>query len=317
MPVENHDAVIQTIGLTKSFGEITAVNHLDLVVRQGEIFGFLGPNGAGKSTSIHLICGLLVPDGGQIIIQGKLAGSYNRLRNNFGLCPQDVIIWPKLTCLEQLVFMGEMYGMRTGNARRSGLNLLERLGLTAKMNKLGGTLSGGMKRRLNICLALVHEPEIVILDEPEAGLDPQSRVMVRDFIKGLRKYKTVILTTHNMDEADRMSDRVAIIDNGSLLLTDTPDNLKRTAGTGDVLEFTVQAESEKELQNAVAELITLTRNISVHGSSILVREKNAIELIPAVTGKLRERGFTCSEIKMRANTLEDVFIQLTGKRLRE
>jgi len=317
IPVVNTNAVIQTFGLTKRFGDITAVNNLDLTVHKGEIFGFLGPNGAGKSTSINLICGLLVPDSGQIVIQGEQAKNNRRLRNNFGLCPQEVVIWPKLTCLEQLVFIGEMYGMRTMDAKKSGINLLERLGLDTKMNKLGGTLSGGMKRRLNICLALVHDPEIVILDEPEAGLDPQSRVMVRDFIRGLRKSKTVILTTHNMDEADRMSDRVAIIDNGRLLLIDTPDNLKKTAGAGDVLEFTVKVENENALQEAGIDLLAITRNASIHKSSILVREMHAIELIPAITEKLKEKGFICSEIKMRANTLEDVFIQLTGKRLRE
>lgn len=317
IPVKNTKAVIQTIGLTKRFGEITAVNNLDLTVYKGEIFGFLGPNGAGKSTSINLICGLLIPDAGQIIINGEQAGSNKKLRNNFGLCPQEVILWPKLTCLEQLVFMGEMYGMQTRDARKSGLKLLDHLGLNTKMDKLGGTLSGGMKRRLNICLALIHDPEIIILDEPEAGLDPQSRVMVRDFIRGLRKSKTVILTTHNMDEADRMSDRVAIIDNGRLLLIDTPDNLKKTAGAGDVLEFAVQVENEKDLHEAGLDLFSITRNASIHGSSILVREMHAIEMIPAITGRLKEKGFTCSEIKMRANTLEDVFIQLTGKRLRE
>jgi ABC-2 type transport system ATP-binding protein len=264
-----------------------------------------------------MICGLLQPDAGQIFIHGTEVRHDKRLRNNIGLCPQEVIIWPKLTCLEQLIFMGEMYGMTTGEARQSGKLLLDRLGLTAKAHQLGATLSGGMKRRLNICLALVHDPEIVILDEPEAGLDPQGRIMVRDFIRGLGKSKTVILTTHNMDEADRLSGRVAIIDNGKLLLTDTPENLKKTAGTGDVLEITLQTESGKGLKEAEAALHTITRNTMISGSGILVREKNVIAMIPVITGRLRDADFTCTEIKMRANTLEDVFIQMTGKRLRE
>ena len=146
---------------------------------------------------------------------------------------------------------------------------------------------------------------------------PPGVVMVRDFIKGLRKSKTVVLTTHNTDEADRMSDRIAIIDNGRLLRIDTPENLKKTAGAGDVLEFTVQTDEGTDLRESGIDFQTITRNVTIVGSNILIRELNAIELIPAVTATLREKGFTCSEIKMRANTLEDVFIQLTGKRLRE
>jgi ABC-2 type transport system ATP-binding protein len=314
---DHNPAVIKTIGLTKRFGEIVAVDSLSLEIRQGEIFGFLGPNGAGKSTSINMICGLLQPDVGQIFIRGSEANNEKKLRSSFGLCPQEVILWPKLTCLEQLIFMGEMYNLRPQEAKKAGIMLLGRLGLASKMHKMGATLSGGMKRRLNICLALVHDPEIIVLDEPEAGLDPQSRIMVRDFIRTLRKSKTVILTTHNMDEAERLSDRIAIIDNGRLLLTDTPENLKKTAGTGDVLEITIQAENGKELKDAETILQTVTQNAQINGSVILIRENNVLEMMPVITGKLREANFTCSEIKMRANTLEDVFIHLTGKRLRE
>lgn len=313
----NNDLLIRVTGLTKRYGDLIAVDNLNLEIHRGEIFGFLGPNGAGKSTSINMICGLVNPDAGEVIIHGERAGHSGKIRNNFGLCPQDVIIWPKLTCLEQLIFMGEMYGMPTRSARRTGSNLLDIMGLNSKRHKLAGTLSGGMKRRLNICLALVHDPEIVVLDEPEAGLDPQSRIMVRDFIRGLRKTKTVILTTHNMDEADRLSDRVAIIDNGRLLITDTPENLKRTAGSGDVLEITLQMEKGEDMQTAAAVVKEMTRHVTVSNATIQIREKNAIELIPALTAKLNALNYSCAEIKMRANTLEDVFIQLTGKRLRE
>jgi len=309
--------VIRTSGLTKCFGDLIAVDNLNLEIYQGEIFGLLGPNGAGKSTSINMICGLIRPDSGQILINNIPADPSSKSRKKFGLCPQEVIIWPKLTCLEQLIFIGEMYGMQTSSAAKSGLALLVRLGLGEKTNKLAGTLSGGMKRRLNICLALVHDPEIVVLDEPEAGLDPQSKVMVRDFIHSLRKNKTVILTTHNMDEADRLSDRVAIIDNGKLLLTDSPENLKKTLGSGDVLEIVVRNDGRNDIKKAAEILQTLSSKVSLSGDCILIRVMNAIELIPASSLRLREGDFICTEIKMRANTLEDVFIQLTGKRLRE
>jgi ABC-2 type transport system ATP-binding protein len=309
--------VIRTEGLTKHFGDVTAVDGLNLEIHKGEIFGFLGPNGAGKSTSINMLCGLIHPDAGQIFINGKPAGHDGKLRISFGLCPQDIVIWPRLTCIEQLVFIGEMYGMSALSARRSGLNLLDQLGLNTKTNKLAGTLSGGMKRRLNLCLALVHGPEVVVLDEPEAGLDPQSRVMVRSFVRSLKLNKTVILTTHNMDEADRLSDRVAIIDNGRLLLTDTPENLKSSVGEGNVLEIHLHVKPGKTAKEALDLLNNIAGDAREAGEVLLVRVKKAAEQIPFLTASLQEKGFNIDEIKMRANTLEDVFIQLTGKRLRE
>jgi ABC-2 type transport system ATP-binding protein len=226
---------IKTKGLTKRYGDLTAVDHLDLEICRGEIFGFLGPNGAGKTTTINMICGLIKPSSGQIIMNGKEKEGSGHFKGTIGLCPQDIIVWPKLTCLEQLIYMGRMYDVPPGKVRKAALDLLEKLGLVEKRNKVASTLSGGMLRRLNLCLALIHDPELVVLDEPEAGLDPQSRVMTREFIRSLRKEKTIILTTHNMDEADRLSDRVAIIDRGKLLLTDSPDRLKRTVGEGDVI----------------------------------------------------------------------------------
>jgi ABC-2 type transport system ATP-binding protein len=313
----SHQAVIQVAGLTKRFGDLVAVDNLSLEIYRGEIFGFLGPNGAGKSTSIHMICGLLRPDAGEISIHGTPASHEIKLRRRFGLCPQEVIIWPRLTCLEQLIFMGEMYGLPSFEARKSALILLDQLGLLPRTHSLAGNLSGGMKRRLNICLALVHNPEVVVLDEPEAGLDPQSRIMVRDFIRGLRRDKTVILTTHNMDEADRLSDRVAIMDSGSLRLTDTPENLKKTSGLGDILEIVLGSQPGVNLKEAADYLKGISSHITISGESLLIRERNAIDLIPAITSVLKDGPFTIAEIKMRAATLEDVFIQLTGKRLRE
>ena len=224
-------AVLEASDLRKRFGDVTAVDGLSVSVAEGEVFGLLGPNGAGKSTTINLICGLLAADGGEVRLFGeKVTPGAEVVKRRVGVCPQDIVVWPKLTCLEQLVFTGEMYGMRAAAARRRGETLLAELGLAEKRKKLAVTLSGGMKRRLNFALALVHDPDVVILDEPEAGLDPQSRVMVREYIRAMAARKTVLFTTHNMDEAERVCDRVAIIDRGKLLILDTPDNLKRTVG---------------------------------------------------------------------------------------
>jgi ABC-2 type transport system ATP-binding protein len=247
---------VETAGLTKRFGDILAVAGLALQVFEGEVFGLLGPNGAGKSTTINLVCGLLGADSGTVRIFGEpVRPGSEVVRSRIGICPQDIVVWPKLTCLEQLAFIGRMYGLSRATARARGDALLEDLGLAEKRNRVAATLSGGMKRRLNLALALVHDPSVVILDEPEAGLDPQSRVMVREYIRAMASRRTVLFTTHNMDEAERICDRVAIIDRGRLLALDTPDRLKKTIGAG--------------------------------------------------------------EVRLRENSLEDVFIALTGRRLRE
>ena len=231
------DVVLRTQDLTKRFGDLVAVSGLSLEVYQGEVFGFLGPNGAGKTTSINMICGLLKPDAGSVWLLGQLLqGGDQGLRRTVGVCPQEIVLWERLTCLEQLIFMGQMYGLSASRAGASARHLLEVMELADKAKVQARKLSGGMQRRLNLAMALVHDPQIVVLDEPDAGLDPQSRVKVREYIHSLARVKTVILTTHNMDEAERLADRVGIIDHGKLLVLDTPQALKARLGEGDVLE---------------------------------------------------------------------------------
>ena len=308
------DIALQTRNLTKRFGSLTAVDNLSLDVHAGEIFGFLGPNGAGKTTSILMMCGLMRPDAGEVLIDGipVLSGGLP-IRARVGVCTQENILWEKLTCIEQLEFIGEAYGLRGGLARQRGLSLLESLGLGPKTGELAGKLSGGMKRRLNLALGLVHDPEIVVLDEPEAGLDPQSRVLVREYIRALAHVKTVILTTHNMDEAERLSDRVAIIDHGKLLVTDTPEALKRTLGEGDVLELEIAGNMETALSLA-REILP---DVSVTNHTLVARGHGLIEKLPFLLEKYRVTNISQREIKLRENTLEDVFLALTGRKLRE
>jgi ABC-2 type transport system ATP-binding protein len=318
MPV----AVLQTEHLTKRFGALTAVKDLCLVVEEGEILGFLGPNGAGKTTSILMMCGLLEPDGGRVLIHGTPVRNGNAdMRARVGICPQETVVWARLTCLEQLEFTGEMYGLARREARRRGAELLGFLQLDEKGNKLASTLSGGMKRRLNIALALVHDPDLVVLDEPEAGLDPQSRVLVREFVQSLARKKTVIVTTHNMDEADRVSDRVAIIDRGELLVCDTPDRLKKRLGGGDVLEISVPAETfagdgGRRLVGSLAGVGGET-TLDAEASLVQVRIGQAVERLPSVLKTLDGLGVRAEHLRVRGGTLEDVFLQLTGRRLRE
>jgi ABC-2 type transport system ATP-binding protein len=315
------DIVLQTEHLTKRYGPLTAVDDLTLEVYEGEVFGFLGPNGAGKTTSINMMCGLLQPDAGQVVIRGvPVSEASDDVRARVGVCPQDIVLWERLTCLEQLQFVGQMYGLKGQDARRRGERLLEELGLAEKRKVQARRLSGGMQRRLNLAMALVHDPEIVVLDEPEAGLDPQSRVAVREYIQSLARRKTVILTTHNMDEADRVADRVAIIDHGQLLVLDTPEALKRRVGEGDVVEIGLGGSVDGvDMARVEASLNSLVSHVWLDAErrTLTVRALNAVGILPALLAGLEAAGLQGDEVRVRENTLEDVFIQLTGRSLRE
>jgi len=305
--------------LVRYYGNLLAVDHLSLKVNRGEVFGFLGPNGAGKTTSIHMMCGLLKPTSGEVYIDGNMVSvkSNRRLRSKVGICPQSNILWNKLTCFEQLVFSAQMYDVPRQTAQKRADLLLNKIGLMEKHNKLASTLSGGMKRRMNVILAIVHNPEIMVFDEPEAGLDPQSRILVRDFIRESAEDKTVIFTTHNMDEAERIADRVAIIDSGRLLKLDTPDNLKKSIGKGDILELVVSSAAPVHLTQAEAILQKEGFRISREGTTYLIRAMDLVPKIHRIYQILEKEDISIIEMKMRENTLEDVFIHLTGRSLRQ
>lgn len=308
--------VLKIDGLTKSFGDLVAVNELNLEVNSGEVFGLLGPNGAGKTTTINLISGLLKPDAGEVYLRGeKLSAGQIGMRKRIGICPQENVLWSRLTPYEQLNFLGSMYDLKPSYIRHRSRDLIDALGLEDSAHKQTGKLSGGMQRRLNIALALIHDPEILILDEPEAGLDPQSRLGVREYIQSLAREKTVLLTTHNMDEADRMSDRVAILDHGELLVLDTPEALKQTVGEGDVLEISLK-ESCPEIKKTLA-FLDEQAEIVVVDNLLQIRALDLVNNLQNILNRLSEEGVQSEDIRLRKNTLEDVFIQLTGRRLRE
>lgn len=305
-------------GLNKKYNDLTAVDNISFSVQKGEIFGLLGPNGAGKTTTIKMLCGLLKVDSGSIKLNGvSLNSSYNKVKNLIGLCPQDLVFWELLTCYEQLRFVGMSYGMTPGKAEENSSKLLKRLGLWDKKNKLAKTLSGGMQRRLNMALGLVHDPELIILDEPQAGLDPQSRILVRDFIRELAKNKTVILTTHDMDEADRLSDRVAIIDHGRILRIDTPERLKQSTGMGDVIQVKVNGLEAAMAQKVMNKLPSGLTDKKYSDGLFLLGGTDVIELIPAVSNVYKAFELQIEDMTIRKRTLEDAFIAMTGRGLRE
>ena len=312
------DVVLSLKGLQKSYGDLAAVKNLSLDVYRGEVFGFLGPNGAGKTTTIKMICGLLKSDAGEILINNhSLNEHYRQCKRIMGLCPEDLVIWESLTCLEQLEFIGQQYDLSRDAAKKKALELLEILGLVDKRNTLARELSSGMKRRLNIALALVHEPEILILDEPQAGLDPQSRILVREYIRSLSKSMTVILTTHDMDEVDKLADRVGIIDNGQMLVLDTPEGLKSRIGAGDILEIKIAAGQDTAIENLKASLPKALRNFAYQDKTIRLVHINTLGVLPVLLEAFQQARIEILDITVRKTTLEDVFIDLTGRRLRE
>jgi ABC-2 type transport system ATP-binding protein len=304
--------------LNRRFGSLAAVKDVSFEVYDGEILGLLGPNGAGKTTTISMVCGLLQPDSGQVFYQDRPIKDQPHARQAIGMCPQSIVIWKSLTCLEQLVFIAEMYNLPARAGRQRGEALLAQLGLVEKRHKLAATLSGGMQRRLNLALALVHDPHILVLDEPEAGLDPQSRVLVREFIRAWARQPghSVILTTHNMDEADRMAQRVAIIDHGSLLVVDTPEQLKTRLGEGDVLEIELEMGGVS-LEDGLGAVRQVAPAAYLSGSWMVVRARSAVEMLPGIVAALQQTGIHTGEIRLRSSTLEDVFLLLTGRYLRE
>lgn len=305
-------------GLMKSYGDFLAVNDLSLDIYQGEVFGLLGPNGAGKTTTINMICGLLASDEGDILVDNNcLEDHYQECKSIMGLCPEDIVIWESLTCVEQLEFMGQQYDLSRDTAKSKALDLLDRLGLTEHRLKLAKELSGGMKRRLNIALALVHDPEILILDEPQAGLDPQSRILVREYIRALSEKITVILTTHDMEEVDRLADRVGIIDHGQLLVLDTPEGLKSRIGAGDILEIKYEG-SQKEKIDTLQKAIPLSLGeVTFHDDTLRLVNIDPQHVLPVMLEIFQTTQVEIQDLTIRKKTLEDVFIDLTGRRLRE
>jgi ABC-2 type transport system ATP-binding protein len=295
--------------LFKKYGNIQAVDNISFEINRGEIFGFLGPNGAGKTTTIRIMSGLLKPDKGNITINCR-----DRSRS-IGICPQHIVIWENLTCFEQILYMGKMYNMPSGEVKNRGIELMDSLGLYSIKDRLAKNLSGGMQRRLNIALALIHSPEIVFLDEPQAGLDPQSRVLVRDYIRSIKDSTTVVLTTHDMEEAEKLSDRICIIDKGKLLVTGTADEIIRFSGHEDLVEIDLAHDAKKELLSFIDK--ELFSGTSVTGNRISFNTKSPLSLLECILKTVKDHDLKVNSIQSRKKSLEDIFISLTGRRIRE
>ncbi len=303
------DLIIKADSLVKKFGEIIAVDGVSFEVARGEIFGFLGPNGAGKTTTIRIMSGLLKPDSGRVIT-GNATGHMS-----VGVCPQHIVIWDNLTCSEQIRFMGRMYEMTSDEISRKSNELIGALGLNDVKNRLAKNLSGGMKRRLNIALALVHSPDLLFLDEPQAGLDPQGRVMVREYIRSVRNRTTVVLTTHDMEEAEKLSDRICIIDRGKILALGTASEITAINGYEDLVELEMEGNVEDDLLTPLGG--EHFKTATVKGNRLSFSTAEPVTLVRTILKIAGERNLPVKNLQMRKISLEDIFINLTGRALSE
>ena len=312
-------AILEVKDLVKKYGDFTAVNGVSFDIQEGEIFSLLGPNGAGKTTTISMLSTLYIPTRGEAFIGGhSITKEPMKVRNLIGVVPQDLALYEDLTARENLSFWGQMYGLsgKTLNTRID--TVLEQIGLTDKARQRVKTYSGGMKRRVNIGVGLLHKPQLLFMDEPTVGIDPQSRRAILDSVKDLNKQgMTVLYTTHYMEEAAELSDRVGIMDHGELIALGTQAELTKKVGEMETLILHVGENDDPErLAAAIRTLaMVLKADVTDHTVTIIVPEAEEA-LAPAVT-KANELGIKIHSVDMREPNLEAVFLHLTGRALRD
>jgi ABC-2 type transport system ATP-binding protein len=302
--------IIQVDNLTKKYGSITAVNGVSFCVEQDEVFGILGPNGAGKTTTVEMIEGLRKPDGGSIRVCDIDAIKENgRIKEIIGVQLQATSIYDNILVKEAVDLFGSYYRKSVPTGQ-----ILEEVSLTDKSNSRVSALSGGQKQRLSVGLALVNDPEVLFLDEPTTGLDPQARHNIWNIVKNLRdRGKTVIMTTHYMEEAEQLCGRLAIIDNGKIIAMGTPDNLINNAGLDTSIEFS----ASRELNGIASKIPGIQKipNGPVHKYE--VKSNKVSRILNDLTNLCFENNIELENITVRKVTLEDVFLAMTGRKLRE
>ena len=302
----------------KGFGAHEIIKGISFQVEKGESFGLLGPNGAGKSTLISMICGLLPYGAGEILINGKLVGRHlKETKQIIGVVPQDIALYPTMSALDNLIFWGRMYGLSGNTAKTRAKEVLEVVGLTERAKGRIETFSGGMKRRINIGAALMHEPQLLIMDEPTVGIDPQSRNHILETVKTLNELgMTVIYTSHYMEEVEYLCKRIAIIDDGKLIVSGTQRDLSNRLAGGRVLKLTVDSlrpsfiEQLKQLNGVEKVIVQPAEEIDVHLQS-------EMEIVSDVILLASRSGIAIHNMQLKEANLETLFLQLTGRSLRE
>jgi ABC-2 type transport system ATP-binding protein len=305
--------MIEIRGLVKSFGDIQALAGVDFTVKEGEIFGLLGPNGAGKTTTISIVAGLLTADSGTVRISGlDNRRDARRVKEMLGVVPQDIALYEELSGRENLHFWGGLYGLAGKRLREEADRVLELVGLTDRAKDPVREYSGGMKRRLNLSAGLIHRPKVILLDEPTLGIDPQARLNILDIIRdGVSGGMTAIYTTHYLEEAEKLCDRIAIIDHGKILAQGTLRELVKLAGEGNLV--TVRGAFTREQMSPLLKGIAVEH---LENGSLRMMVPGQAELSGAL-GRLFSAGMSIEEVSIQEPSLEGVFIKLTGKELRD
>jgi ABC-2 type transport system ATP-binding protein len=316
-------AIIETHHLTKTFKNgkklVEAVRGLDLEVERGQIFGFLGPNGAGKTTTLKMLSTMLRPDGGQASVAGyNLLKQPARVRERIGMVSQSGGVDDSASARENLILQARLYGLNKTAARQSATRMLKQLELEDFADRPAKTYSGGQRRRLDLALGLVHQPDLLFLDEPTAGLDPQSRARLWEEVRQLREMgTTVFLTTHYLDEADKLCDRLAIIDGGEIVAEGTVEALKREIA-GDVVTLGIEALNEK--LPTVKEVLgsqAFVRELQAEAGGLRLYVERGEEALPYILRVLDGLGLSARTIQLAQPSLDDVFLKQTGRSLRE
>ena len=303
--------------LHKDFGEVYAVQGVDFDVNSGEIFSLLGPNGAGKSTIISMLACLLEPTKGEAWVMGhSITSDPMSVKEAIGVVPQDIALYPDLSARENLTFWGKMYGMRGSALRQRVDEVLEIIGLTDRQKGRVSKFSGGMKRRLNIGIALLHKPQVIFMDEPTVGIDPQTRRNILDSVKQLNQQgMTVLYTTHYMEEAQELSDHVAIMDGGKLIAYGTHEELVQIVGEQDRIDLVINAGSERvakqwEQTDGVHQISADDGNMT-----LLVSDSNVV--LPRLFESATQASVRITSVEIQEPNLEAVFLHLTGRALRD
>ncbi|MGZ8762906.1 MAG: ATP-binding cassette domain-containing protein [Acidimicrobiia bacterium] len=313
------DEVIRTDALTKVYpGDILAVDGLDLSVTRGEIFGLLGPNGAGKTTTGGMLTTRVIPTAGRAFVGGvDVVRHPTAAKQVIGVVPQTNTLDRSLTVWENLYFHGRFFGMNAKTSKAEATRLLEQFRLSDRAGVDVAALSGGMAQRLMVARAIMHRPAILFLDEPTAGLDPQSRIALWDILGELHTDgQTILLTTHYMEEADELCDRLAIIDHGRLLALDTPERLKRSVGIDAMITVSATGDLDR-LATALRDAIPTATKVEHVDDVVRVWVQRLHGILPAIVDAAEKQGFTVTDLSSTEPTLETVFIDLTGKDLRE
>jgi len=309
--------MIEVKGLSKTFGKLQAVDNVSFNVMEGEIFGFLGPNGAGKSTTINMLTTLMNPTSGDAVVAGyEIRKHATEVRRNVGVVPQEYTADEDLTGLENILLCADLYGLPRSNAKPHAMELLKLVELLDAANRKVSTYSGGMRRRLELACGLINYPRLLFLDEPTLGLDVQTRAAVWKYIRMLKDeyHMTLFLTTHYLEEADSLCERIAIIDHGHIIKIGTPDELKASIG-GDVIVVGV-TEAEPDLSTALSQL-KFVKSVKKTDHEYRIKAENGEEASILIIDLIRSKGLHATKISLTKPSLDEAYLEFTGRSLRE